>query len=1264
MARSFASGLPAPPSAAETAGDESRTNPYVGPRSLRYGEHIYGRDREARQLLELLIAERIVLLYSPSGAGKTSLIQAALIPELEAEEFHVLPVIRVGKSAGGEVFPCNPYVMSALLSLEQGVAADVAIPAEELAGMQFGEYLRRREGREESGDGTFLIFDQFEEILTLDPMNREAKLDFFNQVGEALRDLKRWALFAMREDHVAALDPYLRAIPTRLKSTFRLDLLTAENARVAVQRPARECGVTFSEEAVTKLVDDLRQVAVQGPTGATEMQPGPYIEPVQLQVVCYRLWEKLPPEVREITEAQVVGTGDVDSALADYYAERVAQIAGKCGVKERVLREWFDRRLITESGLRSQVMVGSENSAEMSEAAIQELVNVHLIRGEERRGVTWLELAHDRLVKPIRAENAAWSDRNLSVLQHQAAVWNHRGRSDGLCLRGEARKEAQRWADEHADELTDTEREFLVVCLRNYDAQKNKWALWAVAGLSVVLGAILLLTVYALKQAALAREQAQMAKSSEAMAREQETMAKEQQKIAEHERNVATAQSIAARAMQSREDRLDVALLLSTEAQRLSDQPDTRGSLLASAYHNPRLTTYLNGPPSPIGAVAFSQDRTRVATGDFDGNVLLWDAKSHRVTEALPKLVKDAVRAIVFSADGRYMAVSSKAKSVLLRDLRTGQWKPLLPERADECDVWSIAFSSDSSLLASADSTGAIHVWELLSGKVRTLETPEKNLRAVAFHPSGKMLAVGCGSGKILWCEWEREAWVLREREFSTLNPTSPVRCVAFSADGKFLAAGRGANTADLYALADKGKKLNVLASGKHEGAVSALAFSPGTTGIPPDETRLITASFDGTLRLWKVPSMEQVGPSFTGHVGRVLSVAFCADKQSVVSGGTDRRAILWDTWLHVAQTMRAESDAQFGIAFSPDGKYAATVFDDWRMILQARDLAKWPEYAIKLEIPKSSKNGKVPVIAFSADGLRLATATREGAVRVFDLSKAAAIREIPVTAGADAKTITALCLSDDGAMIAASVSENGALAKVSAWKVATREPLFPEPLSSPRDDWNFALRFSPDGSRLVTGGKAERAVIWTLRAGEKPESRMCAEEHTGTIRSVVFSPDGKMFATASGDNTLILWDAEKGKRLSAPLAGHRAPVLIAAFSPDGKLLASGSDDHSVILWDVETRQPAGRLNGHTDAVRAMAFSKDSKQLYTGSWDEESRKWELDAKALGDICRERANRNLGENEWTDYMLSGPWRKTWPKLPTPGEEMGTGSRSGR
>ena len=105
---------------------EMRTNPYVGPRAFQRGERLYGRDREVMELLDLLIAERIVLLYSPSGAGKTSLIQAALIPELEQEGFQILPVMRVSlepqpltnqPTSQPTNQPTNRYILSLLLSL-------------------------------------------------------------------------------------------------------------------------------------------------------------------------------------------------------------------------------------------------------------------------------------------------------------------------------------------------------------------------------------------------------------------------------------------------------------------------------------------------------------------------------------------------------------------------------------------------------------------------------------------------------------------------------------------------------------------------------------------------------------------------------------------------------------------------------------------------------------------------------------------------------------------------------------------------------------------------------------------------------------------------------------------------------------------------------------------------------------------------------------------------------------------------------------------
>ena len=124
-----------------------RPNPYVGPRAFQYGEPLFGRDREVMELLDLLIAERIVLLYSPSGAGKTSLIQAALIPELEKEGFQVLPVMRVSLEPSLTWTPpmANRYVLSLLLSLEEALPEEQQMPLGELARMELADYLDRRQ---------------------------------------------------------------------------------------------------------------------------------------------------------------------------------------------------------------------------------------------------------------------------------------------------------------------------------------------------------------------------------------------------------------------------------------------------------------------------------------------------------------------------------------------------------------------------------------------------------------------------------------------------------------------------------------------------------------------------------------------------------------------------------------------------------------------------------------------------------------------------------------------------------------------------------------------------------------------------------------------------------------------------------------------------------------------------------------------------------------------------------------------------------------
>jgi hypothetical protein len=108
--------------------------------------------------------------------------------------------------------------------------------------------------------------------------------------------------------------------------------------------------------------------------------------------------------------------------------------------------------------------MGGEQSGELDNRAIWQLVDDHLVRAEKRAGATWFELSHDRLVTPVRRDNAAWFKANLSLLQRQADLWEQQGRPEGLLFGGDELKEAEQWASHNESDLLPTETDFLVAC--------------------------------------------------------------------------------------------------------------------------------------------------------------------------------------------------------------------------------------------------------------------------------------------------------------------------------------------------------------------------------------------------------------------------------------------------------------------------------------------------------------------------------------------------------------------------------------------------------------------------------------------------------------------------------------------------------------------------------------------------------------------------------------------------------------------------------
>jgi hypothetical protein len=414
------------------------TAPYPGPRSFTFDEAelFFGRDREQSQLRSLVLAHSLVLLYAQSGAGKTSLIQAGLVPELQQRHVTVFPSARI-RPSGMEtpgIGVENVYVRSI-------VSNWAANHPEALSGIgairnlvDFVEHLSAVHQAAED-EPRVLIVDQFEELFTVLPEYWETRADFFTEVDQALTaDPELRVLLSMREDYLAQTDPYANLVSNRLQHRFRIERLARHQALAAMNGPLAGTGRAFAPSAAEYLVDQLLQIRYER-RGRLEQVPGEFVEPVQLQIVCASLWERLealPERIDLITAEHIDEYAEVDKALSRFYGQVVSRVASDTGTDPLRLRTWCEEQLITAGGTRALVYRGASETDGMPNAVIDGLESEHLIRGEERAGARWYELSHDKFVEAIQSGNRdaveQLLERDVHAAEHEASVQTEKAR--------------------------------------------------------------------------------------------------------------------------------------------------------------------------------------------------------------------------------------------------------------------------------------------------------------------------------------------------------------------------------------------------------------------------------------------------------------------------------------------------------------------------------------------------------------------------------------------------------------------------------------------------------------------------------------------------------------------------------------------------------------------------------------------------------------------------------------------------------------------
>src|SRR6266487_6197734 len=1220
--------------------------PYLGvkPYSERDASLFFGRETYVLDLMHKLSRDqRLLLVLGPVGSGKTSVIQAGIIPLLRTGS-KIIP-----RSFNWEILTCIPgeSPSSQLLSL-----LGVHDMKDLVEGVKLWKRLHPKSER------LVLVMDQFEELFRL--AKPEEQKYFIVQLLKLIIHDVATIIITMSDAYYSDLAEHADFITVAEQQISNIPPLQSEEIINVIRKPAKAAHLHFEDNLAEKIVDDTMR-STQEPKEHRRSRHSSVLP--HLSVCLEQLWEL--QEDHYVTLEDYESIGQVSGALTVWATEAFHELNEK--------QQYLARRIFVDLvalGDNSEGRLDCRRQKPLTKLChhndemrdirevVEKLAKARLLEtqlNEQKKDIE-VKIIHESLLREWNLLKDWLREDHQFLLwyqefEHHMQKWlgsneNFKQRDTSYLLRGRMLTEAQQWVAEQPHRFTNEAQDFVLASgtLREQEEQQER-AFQEIQARQRITQAKQLATKALLMQ----EQEPRFLRKSLLIAVE----ALRRHHCVEADRALRQGLTLLPRFYSRIHMATGRTILFSGNGQSLAtagangvswiynvDSPDEftetvplgNTHAIAVSYNGEYLlagvstgvTWFINTMKAcrvamvrqnaRIHCVALTQRQPYIAAIGYDDGIirvyqfLKIDEPDTSLSESdliqHAKLLHtfhhdQAVSSLSFSHDERYLVSGGMDQTVRVWSKEGG---PSIDTYDFKSPICSTLFNPDDTSIAIVSESGRAYVWlwEQKSRKMwkrkqdRVIRIPQADkIQAAAFGPGGNCLTTASVDGFArIWNLWDMI-------EVKLFRHNSPVSSICYHQSKDWLATACTDGNARIYSIVDGRLKYSI----PHDTSVPSIALSS-------QKPYLATADSHGCVWIWRLHDGNL--PICFHHSGKIVHLIFDRDNNENVLHLTIDfldRVKIWTISLDFSLASKI-----YEFEHAPGWSITS---DERRLVL-------------------SQENKKMRV--FSCDGRYIADITIDGFIKVMKISSNNYENTLKVS-----DNIEMLAFSQHLDYIAFATNKG----QILLWKWREKNN---EPIALFHIKYARALVFSRDDEYLIVADNKKRVLIWRWKTQTKEPDLVL--RHEESVHTISLCPDKRYLITMSDDKSAKVWDITTG--LLVQHLPHKGDVVSATFDGESKYIATASADHTVGIWNAYTGEQLACLP-HDDRAYAVAFSKDGRYLATACDDSIVRIWQWKQDDLEKEAKLRLMGNLTCEEWQEYIGNEPYQETfvdlgWRELP--------------